>query len=210
MRLLALALVCWSMTAQDRPIGGGINFYSIEKEVALGASQAEELLKQTKVVGDPVVRAYVEQLGERLVAQLPEKQFDYTFTVIADHPAGFGESDGEVIALPGGSVYVPLDLIVAAQSESEFAGMVAHAIAHIAGRHYTRVLAHEQLSEMATANLPANMVAWAKESSRIGNEHFKRLYEARADSVATDLVARAGGFSNAEFARVQQIVRGLK
>jgi predicted Zn-dependent protease len=44
----------------------------------------------------------------------------------------------EPATLPGGYVFVPAGLFLAAQDEAEFAGMLAHAMGHIALRHGTR------------------------------------------------------------------------
>lgn len=46
-----------------------------------------------------------------------------------------GGSTHEPLSIPGGHVFVPVPLIVAAQSESELAGMIAHAMAHVTERH---------------------------------------------------------------------------
>src|SRR5207249_4804631 len=50
----------------NRDVGKGINFYSIEKEVALGQQLTIEVEKQAKMVDDAIVGEYVNRLGQNL------------------------------------------------------------------------------------------------------------------------------------------------
>lgn len=59
----------------------------------------------------------------------------------------------EPIAFPGGFIFVPARLILAAQDEDEFAGMLAHSIAHIAERHATRQATRSEITNMSTTPL---------------------------------------------------------
>src|SRR5207248_7267429 len=47
----------------ERDIGNGLNFYSIEKERALGRQLAQEVESQSRLVSDPVVTEYVNRVG---------------------------------------------------------------------------------------------------------------------------------------------------
>src|SRR5690242_13659083 len=50
-----------------RDVGKGVNFYSIEKEIALGKQLAEEVRRQSRILDDPIVTEYVNRLGQNLV-----------------------------------------------------------------------------------------------------------------------------------------------
>jgi predicted Zn-dependent protease len=102
------------------------------REAALGDRSAQEIRQRTTALDAPAVAGYVEAIGRKLAAQLPDSGFPYRLTVIAGDVGG---STHEPVALPGGYVFVPAALILAAQSEAEFAGMLAHAMAHAADRH---------------------------------------------------------------------------
>ena len=39
----------------NRDVGKGVNFYSLEKEIALGKQLAQEVERQAKIVDDPVI-----------------------------------------------------------------------------------------------------------------------------------------------------------
>src|SRR5215469_6555281 len=51
----------------NRDVGKGINFYSLEKEMALGKQLAHEVQRQAKVVDDSLISEYVNRLGQNLV-----------------------------------------------------------------------------------------------------------------------------------------------
>jgi predicted Zn-dependent protease len=129
---IALAL---PLFGQDQPAARPVNFYSLEKEAALGAHLAGEVSQRTKSLDSPAVLVYVNRLGQRLAARFPPPAITFTFAVITGNSAG---ATHEPISLPGGYIFVPAPLFLAAQDEAEFAGMLAHAMAHVAARHYTR------------------------------------------------------------------------
>jgi predicted Zn-dependent protease len=101
----ALVLFCLSLAAQ-------------EKEAALSKQIAEGLLRSTTLVESAAVQDYVAQLGTELAVGA------YSFRVVS--------ADGalhEPVVLPGNYVFVPVKLLLAARDESEFAGMLAQALA---------------------------------------------------------------------------------
>ena len=108
----------------DRDVGKGVNFYSIEKEIALGKQMAQEVERQAKIVNDPVIAEYVNRIGQNLVRNSDAK-VPFTIKVI----------DAEEInafALPGGFFFVNTGVLINADSEAEMAGVMAHEIAHVA------------------------------------------------------------------------------
>lgn len=129
----------------QRDVGKGINFYSLEKEVALGKALAQEVERQVKLVDDPVITEYVNRVGQNLVRNSDAK-VPFTIKVI--------DSDElNAFALPGGFFYVNSGLVLAADEESELAGVMAHEIAHVAARHGTRTATKAQLIQLASIGL---------------------------------------------------------
>ncbi|MEJ7701475.1 MAG: M48 family metallopeptidase [Pyrinomonadaceae bacterium] len=116
-----------------RKINGGTDKFfgwlggSQEKEIAIGRQLSIEVEQQAKLVEDPVVTEYVNRVGQNIVLHSDSK-IPFTIKVIdSDEVNGF--------ALPGGFFYVNKGLILAADNESELAGVMAHEIAHVAARH---------------------------------------------------------------------------
>src|SRR4026208_1434689 len=125
---------------------GSINFISLEKEIAMGRQLAAEIERQVKLVEDPTINEYVNRVGQNLVRNSDAK-VPFTIKVV--------ESDEiNAFALPGGFFYVNSGLILAADDESELAGVMAHEIAHVAARHGTENASQAQPVNNATN--PAN------------------------------------------------------
>ena len=130
-----LVLAVLPVTAQEPVRAGDANLYSLEKERALGQQLAKEIRQTTTALNSPRVQDYVDRLGQQIAARMQGTRFDYTFTVIADDTS---RPTHEPIALPGGAVFIPAALFFAVNDEAEFAGMLAHAMEHVALRHGTR------------------------------------------------------------------------
>ncbi len=115
----------------NRNVGKGINFYSIEKEIALGKGLAQEVERSSKLIDDPVVTEYVNRVGQNRRAQLRCARSLHN----QGHPT---PDEVNAFALPGGFFYVNSGLILRAQEEAELAGVMAHEISHVTARHGTK------------------------------------------------------------------------
>lgn len=100
---------------------------SLEKEIAIGRQLAAEVEQQAKMVDDPLITEYVNRVGQNIVLHSDAK-IPFTIKVIDDDSVN-------AFALPGGFFFVNKGLILAADNESELAGVMAHEIAHVAARH---------------------------------------------------------------------------
>jgi len=124
---------------------GSINFISLEKEIAMGRQLAAEIERQVKLIEDPTINEYVNRVGQNLVRNSDAK-VPFTIKVV--------ESDEiNAFALPGGFFYVNSGLILAADDESELAGVMAHEIAHVAARHGTEQASKAELINFASIPL---------------------------------------------------------
>jgi predicted Zn-dependent protease len=190
MRWWMAVLVATTLAAQERQPGQGVNFYSREKEAALGAKLAADLRKNTMSLSSPAAHDFVAQLGLRLATQLPAGSPTCTFEIVTDNP--LANELNEPIALPGGYIFVSAGLVRTAQDEAEFAGMLAHAMAHVAARHATRMATREQLVSQAIPLI--YMGGWTYSSTAIPMGFLKLLreFELEADMLAVHVMARAG------------------
>jgi beta-barrel assembly-enhancing protease len=124
-----------------RSVGKGLDFYSLDREIALGKQLAQEVDKSAKFIDDPVVTEYVNRVGQNLVRN-SDARVPFTIKVI----------DSDVVnafALPGGFFYVNSGLILHADEESELAGVMAHEIAHVCARHGTKQATKGELVNLA-------------------------------------------------------------
>ena len=129
----------------DREVGGGMNFYSLEKEIGLGKRLAQDIERHAKIVDDPVIAEYVNRVGQNLVRNSDAK-VPFTIKLI-------DSQEVNAFALPGGFFYVNAGLFLRAESEAELAGVMAHEIAHVAARHGTKQATKGQVMQLATIPL---------------------------------------------------------
>lgn len=148
---LALPLAAQSANERDlndighRGVGDGMNFYSLEKEIALGKTLAAQVEATARIEKDPIVNEYINRVAQNLVRHSDAK---VPFTVrVVESP------DVNAAALPGGYFFVNTGLILAADNEAELAGAMAHEIAHVAARHGTRAATKGELINYATIPL---------------------------------------------------------
>jgi predicted Zn-dependent protease len=197
----AIFLLSFSLPADDkeknpddignRDVSKGLNWYSIEKEIALGKQMAQQVERQAKLVDDPVISEYVNRVGQNLVRNSDAK-VPFTIKVI----------DGEEVnafALPGGFFFVYSGLILKADTEAELAGVMAHEIAHVAARHGTRQATRGEVAQLATIPL-IFMGGWAGYGIRqaasvlvpVGFLSFSRQFESEADMLGLQYMYKTG------------------
>jgi beta-barrel assembly-enhancing protease len=176
----------------DRNVANCLNLYSIQKEMALGRQLAAEVVKQSKILDDPITTEYVNRIGQNLVRNSDAK-VPFVFQVI----------DGEemnAFALPGGYIFVYTGLIKLASEEDEFAGALAHEIAHVAARHMTCEATKGQIANVAGAIPGILLGGWAGYVTRqatgaavpLASRAFSRRDETEADYLGVQYLYSTG------------------
>lgn len=175
----------------NRKVTGGPNFYSIEKEIALGRQLALEVERQTKLFDDPIVSEYINRLGQNLA-----RHSDVTFPV---HFKITDSGQPNAFTLPGGHIFIDTGLIRLSESESELAATLAHELAHVAARHATRQATVTQLANGATISLifiagPVGALARnaANVMAPMGFLKYSRVFETEADLLGLQYMYDAG------------------
>src|SRR5437879_4621061 len=100
-----------------RNLAKGVNFYSLDREKALGRQLAQETERAARVVNDSEITAYVNALAQKL-ARNSDARMPITVRILESKAA-------DVTTLPGGYLYVNSALILEAQIEAELAGVMA-------------------------------------------------------------------------------------
>lgn len=169
------------------------------QERRLGEDLMRRARRQLVFLDDAEVNAYLQSLGQKLVARSDNPQQDFRFFTIADPSIN-------AFAVPGGFVGVHTGLILAAQSEAELASVLAHEVAHITQRHIPRMIAESQKTTLpAMAALLAALVlagsgqkggdaAIALTSAAVAQKgiNFTRSAEEEADRIGIALLANSG------------------
>ena len=175
----------------------GFNLFSKQQDVQLGEESAAQVHKQMTVINDPVLTAYVNHVGKRLVAsqEATESGFPFTFEVVADPSIN-------AFALPGGHMFINTGLLKAVDNEAQLAGVMGHEMSHVILRHGTNQASKANLIELPVA-LAAQM---AQKGSMLGQLaqlgiglgansvllKFSRNAESQADLMGSHLMSEAG------------------
>jgi len=151
----------------------------LQGESKVGTQVSESFQQRLDLMEDPVVVAYVREIGEDLARYTGRDEFDYEFYVIEDDRLN-------AFALPGGKIFVNAGAILKTDSEAELAGLLAHELAHA-------VLSHgfELITE---GNLLANVSQFVPYGGTAANLlvlDYSRDMERQADALGTRILARS-------------------
>lgn len=173
---------------------------SPQQERRIGEQALREMRSSGAYLNDPEVNAYLNELGNRLVAASSEARQEFEFFAVNDNGIN-------AFALPGGFVGVHTGLLLLAQSESELAAVLAHEIAHVTQHHIARMLAGQQrsmllsLAALAGALLAARSgnsqatqaaIASAQGLSIQSQLDFTREHEREADRIGFQILEKSG------------------
>ncbi|MFO7808229.1 M48 family metalloprotease [Guyparkeria sp.] len=168
------------------------------EERQIGAEVFAQLRARGGVIDDPLLDSYVNDLGIRLMSSASGTHFAPQL-IIVDNPMI------NAFAVPGGYIAIFSGLMLAAENESELAGVVAHEIAHATQRHIAqRVAAQTGNSMSAVAGFIAGIllgaidpqlgaaVATAGIAGAAQNTiNYTRMHEREADRIAIDTLRQA-------------------
>ena len=173
---------------------------SPKQDKELGAYFMRQIRQAGMVLDDVETTSYLEALGHKLAIHSENPGYGFTFFLVDD-------ASINAFAGPGGYIGANVGLILAAESESELAGVMAHEIAHVTQRHLARSFeAQERMSLPTTAAILAAILIGAAAdpgagaaaltaASAAGMQHqinFTRANEKEADRVGIQTLADAG------------------
>lgn len=173
---------------------------SLEQEYAMGQQFLSSIRRSAPTIPDPLLNAYLESVTYKLASR----------SQLQDHRLSFAIIDSEALnafAAPGGIIGVNTGLFLNAQTEAEFASVMAHEIAHVSQRHFARGIDEAQASKIPQmATLLASVIVMATSDASHGTAaiaaaqgralenqlRFSRSNEAEADRVGQDTMVAAG------------------
>ncbi len=190
----------------QRKVDSGINFYSLEKEIALGKQLAIEVERQAKLLDDPITCEYINRLTQNLVRNSDVK-FPVTIKVIDDDVVN-------AFTLPGGHLFVNTGLIRLSESEAELASAISHELGHVAARHYVRQVSQRRYSQRIhhPADFPGRnsrppAARGSVQHRGAGRDMFKfsRDFETEADMLGIQYLYKTGYDPNAAIDMFERI-----
>lgn len=175
----------------------GIEDFSPTQERQLGEEIMREVRRDPAWLDDPEVEEYINRLGRRLAAASADSGRVFEFFVVKDVMLN-------AFALPGGYIGVHTGLILAAQSESELAGVLAHEIGHVTQRHIAQLIGKQK--QMSMVMLASILAAVAARDSRVSEAalsagvagatqaqlSYSRDFEREADRLGLQTLEAAG------------------
>ncbi|MEE4660597.1 MAG: M48 family metalloprotease [Halieaceae bacterium] len=176
------------------------SLFSPEQEYQLGRAWLRVFRSQAPTLDDPLLQDYLEDLIYRLVthSELQDRRID---VVIVDNPVI------NAFAVPGGVIGVHTGLLLYAQSEDELGTVLAHEIAHLSQRHFSRRIEHAQATQpitlagllagavlIATTGGAAGMAALsaAQAAAMDAQLRHSRSAEQEADRIGMQTMVKAG------------------
>lgn len=173
---------------------------SPEQEHQLGRAWLSTLRGQVRQLEDPLLKDYIESSVYNLVqsSQLSDRRLE--FIILASPQLN-------AFAAPGGIVGVNGGLLLHAQTEGEYASVLAHELAHLSQRHFARGLeAQKRMQVPLMAALLAGVIAAAAGGGDLGmaaiastqaaaiqeQRRFSRQNEQEADRIGLLNLSKAG------------------
>ena len=160
----------------------------LQGESKLGKHLSNSYQEQREMVEDEEVLAYVTKIGNDLAELMGRDDFEYEFYVIRDDAIN-------AFALPGGKVFINTGIILNTNSEAEFAGLIAHELAHAVLSHSFAQFASNQLHNSVGQMLDSalgNKLPIGSIISTLISLDYSRSHERQADIVGTRVLATAG------------------
>lgn len=184
-------------------IGQESNFLA-QKEKEIGRRFYNQLSNANKIINDPLVNFYLKEVTSILLQSLDNNYRDFKVSIIDD-------SAINAFAVPGGYIGINYGLVLAAETEAQFAGVLSHEISHIVLNHLFQLLEKQNATNtaMVASLLMALVVSQKLDSDSKGEAvealvfggtagiqqtliNFTRENEYEADRKGLELMKKAG------------------
>ncbi|HUL91969.1 MAG TPA: M48 family metalloprotease [Burkholderiales bacterium] len=198
---LSLILLVPRATGQALPelgdTSGGLLSPAIERKI--GEQAIREIRRDPTYLDDPELTEYVNEVGRRVVMATADAQQDFEFFLVRDNTIN-------AFAMPGGFVGVHTGLLLAAQTESEFASVLSHEVAHVTQHHLARLLGKQEqmsipvlaavvlglLAARSRPDVTQAVITGAGAASVQSQINYTRDFEREADRVGFQYLQQAG------------------
>lgn len=205
-RLLCVLLMSFSQVVASNDISlpdlggasGGLVSNTQEKEI--GQDWLRVYRSQVRTSSDSLLQDYTEQLVSRLAKHSDLELQSFDVLVVPNGSIN-------AFAVPGGVIGVHTGLFAQAQTEDQFATVMAHELAHLSQRHFARQVEQQQNQSVAvmatqlaalvlaaTAGADAGLAAMTVGQAAAIDQRlrYSRQYEQEADRVGMRTLTEAG------------------
>jgi len=164
------------------------------QEIELGRGIASNLLGAAPLLDNPELQRYVNRVGRWIALQTERPDIPWTFGVLDD-------ADINAFAAPGGYVFITKGLLARLNNEAELAGVLAHEISHVLGKHHLQALKKgaraELLADLANEVIDSHggdprLAKLVSAGTEIYARGLDKQDEFESDRMGVVLAARAG------------------
>lgn len=159
---------------------------SDRQEVDLGQAIDRELRNQMPIVDQSSLTDWLDRVGQRLARGTQRPELPYRFRLVNNRQVN-------AFTTMGGFVYVNTGLLAIADSEAEVAGVLAHELGHLDGRHGVKKLQQRAIQQgiLSAAGLRRNQAIQLGVELALSRPN-SRQDELAADELGLGIVDRAG------------------
>jgi predicted Zn-dependent protease len=172
---------------------------TIDQELQIGDFYVRQLRGSAPLINDPLLNDYINQLGQRLVANAYSVRFPFHFFLI-------NNDELNAFAFFGGNVVLHAALFRYTENESQLASVMAHEISHVTQRHLARAMEDQQRKAPLTWVGALGSILLAIASPQVGMAaltgtlagtqqnmiSFTRSNEEEADRIGLQVLQRSG------------------
>src|SRR5512133_2110538 len=166
-------------------------------EITMGDKFSQQIASDTvnypAYTGNAVVSKYIDSLGQKIAAaqnDWPPSELKFAFTIVKN------DTMINAFAVPGGHVYLYTGLLLAAENESQVAGVIAHEVAHITKHHSANILVKQNMvgiiNDVIFGNDSSSLRAVSELLGGLVFLRFSRDNEYESDSCAVAYTKAAG------------------
>jgi beta-barrel assembly-enhancing protease len=194
------------------------SMFSSEFEYQLGRAWLGVFRSQVPTIDDPLLFDYLKNLIYKLIthSNLEDRRIDL---VIVDNPTI------NAFAVPGGVVGIHNGLLLWAETEDELATVLAHEIAHLSQRHFSRGVEYQKKMQpltlaamlasfvlMATAGGDTGMAALSATQAAAQDSalRYSRANEQEADRIGMQTIVDAGMDPYAAPAMFERMLQAMR
>jgi predicted Zn-dependent protease len=192
---LLVFFICLTMDAIQ---GSALASLSVTDEKKLGTEFYDKLEKANALLKNERANTYLALLGERILIHSDKAPFEYKFSIIRS-------SAINAFATPGGYVYINQGLINLVENEAQLAGVLAHEIAHVNGRHIAEILNKSKIISISalaailagaflggSGDAAAAITSFSMATATALSLKYSREHEEAADRMGISYLVEAG------------------
>jgi len=183
---------------RQRPsVGEGVSTDDISAEIDFGREVSARILGRYKLYENAALTRYVNLVGLSLVQNTNRQELDFHFAIL-------DTDEINAYAAPGGYIFITKNALALVKDEAELAGVLAHEINHVTGKHVVKELNIRGTEDSPVSGF-AQLIGGSSESARLAfaqavdkaldmlfKNGYKREDEVQADRGAVLLCALSG------------------